>query len=172
MIAGSGLAFISPLMLLVHNNQAQIRKIRKQSRAGSYHNLSFPLSGPLILIPPFACGKAGMHDTDTGSKTPVKPHNRLIGQRNFRNQNNDLPSLLQHMGNHFHVNLCFPASSNAINQGRNSVPSVIAAAEILCNLPLLFIKKNFGLPDLYINHGTDHLPVSGFYLSLYRKHCF
>ena len=55
-----------------------------------------------------------------------------------------------HIFNQSHVNFRFSASRNAVNQGRTPVPPVIAATEILCNLPLLSIKKNFGLLDLYI----------------------
>ena len=113
-----------------------------------------------------------MHHTDAGSKAPVKPHNRLIGQRNFRNQNNDLSALFQNMGNHFHIYLCLSASGDTVNQRRGSLPPVITAAKILCNPPLLLIKNDFCLSGLRINHGADHLPVSGFYLAFYRKHGF
>ena len=47
---------------------------------------------------------------------PVKPHQRLIGQRDFRNQHDCLPSSFYNLLNDGDIYFRFAAACNAMNQ--------------------------------------------------------
>ena len=103
-------------MLLIDHDQSQVRKWREQCGPRSDHHIHFSCFHPLHLIIAFSLRHAGMKDRNPVSKSSIKPHDRLIGQRDLRNQHNSLFSLFQDPADHFHINFCLAASGDAIYQ--------------------------------------------------------
>ena len=118
MVSWQGLAFVSPFMLLIYNNQPQARKRRKQRRPWADHNVDLPVLRPQELIVALPFRKPGVHDGHPLPKPARKARDRLVSQGNFRNQHNRLPARLNGMGNQLHVNLRLSAARNAMQQAR------------------------------------------------------
>ena len=105
-------------MFLVNNDQPQIAKGGKKSGTGAYHDLEFPLSCPFELVISLTLGKPGIDNRNLIPKSPVKSSYSLIGKSNFRNQHNSLFSLMDHLIDQFHINLCLSASCDSIKKYR------------------------------------------------------
>ena len=134
-------ALVTALMLLVHNNQPQFIKRRKQCRARPYHNLYFAPFCPQELVVTLPCGQSGVHNGYSGPKPPVKTVHCLEGQCNLRYQYNCLLPLFYHMLNQIHINLGFPASRHTMDQVILPYPSVIFPADCIYNCLLLPIEN-------------------------------
>ena len=116
MVFRHGFILIAALMLLIHNDGANPWKRRKKCRPGSYDDIDFSASCPLKLITLLTLGKSGIHHGYPVTEMPVKPHQRLIGQRDFRNQHDCLPSSFYNLLNDGNIYFRFAAACNAMNQ--------------------------------------------------------
>ena len=90
MVAGRDFALICALMLLIHNNQTKTAKRSKKRGSRANHNRNFPVSGPLKLLIPLPGRQSGVNKGNLAAKPAAEAHNGLVGQGNFRNQQNDL----------------------------------------------------------------------------------
>ena len=134
-------------MFFINNNQSKIRKRRKQSRTGTYHDRDLSLFCLFKLVVFFSCRKSGMQKRYTTSKAFGKPFHGLIRQCNFRNQYNHLFSLFQNLLNQFHINFCFSAACHSMKQNRswNGCFPLFTHSQ---KYPFLFRIQDLFLPSL------------------------
>ena len=133
-------------MFLVDQNQSQIGKWGKQRRPRSDHHGNLAPRRPFPLIIAFSRRETGIQKRDLIAKSPVKPHHRLICQRNFRDQQNHLLSIPQDTRHQLHVDFCLSTSRNAVNQIRFTFPRLIILTKTVNRRLLLFIEAH-GLSD-------------------------
>ncbi len=150
-IARGRFALVSVFMLLVDDDQPQIRKRGEQRRARADHDPHLAALRPFELIAALSRREPGIDHRHLIAKTPVETQHRLIGQRDLRDQHDDLAALGQHMADHLHVDLGLAAARHAVDQGRAAVAGVVAGNEVVGNGPLFRIQRDRGPPP----------PVSG-----------
>ena len=71
---------------------------------------TWPLRARIIWSYRSSRGKPGIHDGYPVPEPPVKPHHRLIGQGDLRDQDDRLLPHIYHRPDHLHVDFCLPAS--------------------------------------------------------------
>ena len=124
MIPGRQLALVSPLVLLVDDDEPKPLKGRKKSRPGADHNVDISPGGPGQLVVPLSRRKPGIDDGDPVPEPAVEPHDRLIRQGDLRDQNDGLAALIQHMGDQLHVHLCLSAACDPVKEPRPGLPRI------------------------------------------------
>ena len=132
-------------MFLIHNDQTQSGKRCKQRRSGAHHHLNSALFRHLELIVSLPLGHAGIQNGDPITEASVKTSHRLIRQCYFRNQNNCLFPLLQHLIDQFHIDLRLSASGHSIQQYRTGLFLLPLPRRGICSLSLL-IGKSTSVP--------------------------
>ena len=125
-------------MLLINNDQPQPFKGGKQGRTGPDHNIYIPGSCPFILVIALPWGHSGVKQGNPVPETFIKSHDRLPGKGNFRDQKDYLLFFLHHMADQLHINLCFSAACDPMEQICGADPSVILPADAVCG-SLLFL---------------------------------
>ena len=111
---GAGLGFICVFLLLVDNNKTKSGKRCENGRSGPHSNGNLSGADLFPLIHPLAEGQTAVHDGDLIAEISCKILDGLRGQRDLRNQNDGLLSLLHRFGDQLEIDLCFSASGNAV----------------------------------------------------------
>ena len=106
-------------MLLIHNDDFQVRQRSKQRRARADHQLNPapPDLAPLVVAD--ALGDAAVHHGDfVRVKPPGDPGNQLRREGNFRDQINGRASRLQRLLDGAKIHFRFAAARHAVQQDR------------------------------------------------------
>ncbi len=144
MIFGHGLALIAVFMLFIDNDDAQIRKRRKKSGTGPYHDVQLSPLRAFRLVVFFPHGQGGIDNGDPVPESFIETKQRLIRQCNFRNQHNSLLSHRNHLFNNSQIDFRFTASGYPVNQtGSRSARPVILYN--IFNNETLLLAQLFGL---------------------------
>ena len=112
---------VGSVVLFVNDNKAEMLHRGENRRAGSNGNLCFTARQTTPFVETFPAGKAAVQHAEPGRKTGRKALHELVGQRNFRHQDERRFALAEHAGNRAHVNLGLAAAGNAVQQNRRSV---------------------------------------------------
>ena len=116
MIFGHAFALISRFMFLVHDDQPQIGTGGKKGGPRADHHIQLSPPGTFKLVVLLARGKRRIHHGNTVAEKLVKPHQRLKGERNFRNQQNHRFPSFYHFPCQAKIDLCLSAAGNSMNQ--------------------------------------------------------
>ena len=130
-------------MLFINDDQSQIGKWRKQSRAWADHYVNLSCLHPFHLVKPLSLGHPGIQDGHPVAKLPIEPHDRLIRKGDLRDQDDGLPAFLQHSVNHLHIDFCLAASGNPIYKIVFPLSLSIVIPEYADGMPLLIRKPDF-----------------------------
>ena len=115
-VLGRIFAFVTALLLLIHNDKPDVGERGKKRRTGTYHHIDFPAFCPLALVVFFALGQSGIEYGHPVAEAGVKPEKCLVGEGNFRYQHNRLFSPCHHTLNQIHIHFRFTASGNPVQQ--------------------------------------------------------
>ena len=140
MIFRSTFTFIAVLLLLIHNDQSQIRKRCKKCGSWSDDHIDFSSFGPFALIIFFPGGQCGIHHADPVSESLIESEQCLIRQGNLRDQHNSLPSPCDHLFDQLHIYFRLATAGNAVDQIGLS-PSGIKIRKHFRNDGLLFLTQ-------------------------------
>ena len=115
-VAGSQLALVGALLLLIHDDQPQALKGGEKGGPGADHHLDLPLPRPLKLIVALPLGEPGIDDGHPVPEPPVKAHHRLVGEGDLRDQHDHLSPIPEHLVHHLHIHFRFSAAGDAVEQ--------------------------------------------------------
>ncbi len=124
-------------MLFINNNEPKIRVREKERRTGADNHLRRPVChrAPYTLALP--CGKIGVPLRRAAPETTFKSFEKLPGECNFRQKNERLASLRQHLCHSFKIDLGLARPCHTIKQVC-SVPALDhPCADLLCSQRLL-----------------------------------
>ena len=108
--------FVSRVMFFIDDNQSQFLEGQKKRRPRARHNPHRALGNlPPDALPGAGC-KVGMPFGRLCPKTIVEPVEKLLCQRDLRQENQHLLALLDRLGNGFEINLGLARSGHAIEQ--------------------------------------------------------
>ncbi len=85
-IAGHGLLLVTGVVLLVHDNQAQVFDRSKDGRASADHDAGFAFANAVPLLAALFGGESGVEQGDFGSEGVVQLGGHGGGEADFRNQ--------------------------------------------------------------------------------------
>ena len=110
------------LMLLIHNNKAEIRERQEQRGACAHDDRRRPLRHRAPREPPDPRRQVGVPDGGRGVKPPGATVQPLRAQGNFRQQHQRLPPLRHARGDGLQINLGLAGAGHAVQQ-RDAEPS-------------------------------------------------
>ena len=108
--------FVSRIMFFIDNDQPQFLEGQKERRPRPCHNPHRALGNLPPDALPGAGGKVGMPFGRLCPETIMEPVEKLLCQRDFRQENQHLLALLDRLGNGFEINLGLARSGHAIEQ--------------------------------------------------------
>ena len=125
------LLFVGALVLLVDDDEAEVRERQKQRRARADDDARLSACRRRPGSFTLALGQPGMPFGRPGAETRGKPVEKLRGQRDFRQQHESLAPLPQDFGDGLEINLRLARSRHAFEQGRRERAISDALSEIV-----------------------------------------
>ena len=116
MVAGSPFRLIGTLLLLIHDNQAQIFQRRKYRRASPQYHCGLTLPDTLPLVVPFCHAKAAVQQRHLVSEISGEARHHLRCQGDLRYQDHDRLTPLQQLLSQTDIDQCFTAAGDALQQ--------------------------------------------------------
>ena len=102
------------LLLLVHDDQPDIRAGGEHSRAGPHHDAGLSPPDAFPLVHPFPHGKPAVEHGDAAAVTADEEALRLGGQRDFRDHDQHLTAVRDHPVDQIHIHLRFAGAGHAV----------------------------------------------------------
>src|SRR5690606_41104920 len=87
-------------------------------------------------------GNVGMPLRRFRAKAILKSLQESLGQRNFRQQDQHLPALLQSRGNRLEINLGLARAGDAVEQGDRKSPGLHCGSQATCGFGLIGRKRS------------------------------
>ena len=116
MVFGSTLTFVTVLLFLIHDDQAQIGERGKKCGSRTYDHIDLACFCTLALIIFFSGRQCGIHDTDPVTESLIEPKQCLVGQSDLRDQHDRLASSFYHFADELHIHFRFAAAGDAMDQ--------------------------------------------------------
>lgn len=116
MVAETLLVFIGGIVLLIDDNHAKAVERGEESTSRPHGDRCFARSQSRPLLKSFAGSKSAMEHRQSVSKPRSQAGHDLVGERNFRNQNQGLTADLQGRRHGPEVDLSFAAARYAVEQ--------------------------------------------------------
>ena len=139
MVAGSPFRLIGTLLLLIHDNQAQIFQRRKYRRASPQYHCGLTLPDTLPLVVPFCHAKAAVQQRYLVSEISGEARHYLGCQGDLRYQDHDRLTLLQQLLSQTDIDQCFTAAGDALQQCHTAFSGQRTLQDRLICLLLLII---------------------------------
>ena len=128
-IPRGGFRFIGVLLLLVHDNQAEVVAGGEHGRAGADHHAGFPPLDPLPLVHSLPDGQRAVKHRHAPPVFFQKQAHHLGRQADFRHQNQYLAAVLQHLVDEIHIHLGFATAGDAVQQRAGRLTLAVPAEQ-------------------------------------------
>ena len=112
-------------MLLIHDDDSQLLKGRKDCRTRPHQDIHLAFGAAEVLLIALSQTHAGMHHRHLAPETGGNPQHSLIGQGNLRDQQDHLPPPLQHLLYDSQVDLRFAGARNTEQEVAKRLLSLI-----------------------------------------------
>jgi hypothetical protein len=106
--------FVGPLVFFVYDDEAKIGNWRKQGAPRADYHVVVAVANLPPLVEFLSVGEAAVGDRYSARETGVDPLHSLRCQDNLRNKENDLPTLLHHLGNGSKIDFRLSAARHAM----------------------------------------------------------
>jgi len=140
-IARDGVLFVAGLVLLVHNDEAQVGQRREDGRAGADDDVALAGAYLLPLHVALAGGEARVHHGDA-LKAHAEALHRLGGQCDFGQQNNRRTALLQDPADGADVELGLAAVGDAVQERHAEAARLDLPADVVEGLSLVGVQDD------------------------------
>ncbi len=107
---------VAAVVLLVEDDEADVRQRREQRRTRADHHLNQPFAGAPPGVVAFAFAQAAVDDGDLFGESSSDTANGLRGQRDFRHAEDGLPSLCQRQFDGAEVEFGLAAAGDAVKE--------------------------------------------------------
>ena len=127
MVSGAVLLFIRGIVLLVHDDEAQILNRGKHGRAGAYGNAGLAAVNGVPFIESLAvahCAVENGHVAFAAGKAALESRHCLRGERYFRHQDEDSLTLDQRMARSLQIHLCLAGTSHPLQEEWACAPGI------------------------------------------------
>ena len=131
-------------MLFVHDDEAEALHRGEDRRAGSDGDSRFAARQAAPFVEAFAAGQAAVQHGKPGGKTGREALHELLGEGDFRHQNERRLALAQHGDNGAHENLGLAAAGNAVQQDRRAVRRRQLGLDLRQRVPLGVVQTGNG----------------------------
>ena len=151
------------LLLLIHDDKAQIFHRRENRRAGPHHHIHLSPADAFVFIQPLTEGKGAVNDRHPAAEGRQKPADGLRGQRDFRDKDNAPPALGQHPVGQGEVNGGFSAAGHPVQKPGPAAFPVALPQRFHCGG--LFLGQGGGRlhgDGLFLQRGAQHFLFVGF----------
>src|SRR6266700_688530 len=125
--------FIGRLVLLVHNDNAKICDLGKESRTRTDDDIDLASTNALPFIIALTNAQLAMNDRHASGETTRHALYSLGGQGNFRHQHNTAFALSDQRSEGLQIDLCLAATGHAMQQDRLGYLALLAAPTGLKN---------------------------------------
>ncbi len=105
------------LVLLVQDDQAQVRRWGEDRAAGPDHHRRPARGDPLPVPMPLGVAQMAVQDRHL-AETQTKPLDRLRREADLRHQDNRLPPVADHFGDRLNIDLGLAAAGHAVDEDR------------------------------------------------------
>jgi len=120
MIHGRAILLVAGIVLLIEDDQPQIRHGAQDRRACAHHQPQLTGTNPPPLIIPLTTGEAAMHDGDRVRMSGSKAADDLRRQRDLWHQDDGAKALSQHLLRCTQVELGLATAGDALQQERRA----------------------------------------------------
>ena len=139
MVAGGGIGFIGPFLLLVDDNQTDILQRGEHRAAGAQRHPSLAAFHSFVFVVPLPCRQPAVEYGHLVWKIPAEAAEQLRRQRDFRRQHNGAAARFQRRLRQADIDLGFAAARHPLEQSRGRR---LHRQNALISLPLLFFQKD------------------------------
>ena len=136
------------LVRFIHHDQAQIGIGQEQGGAGTHHHLCLTAGNCPPGSPPFRAFERGMPQHRGGTETPLKALEESLGQRDFGQKNQNLPSHFQSSRDGLEIGFGLARPGHAIKQ---------EGLELPCPDSLRQPRRDFGLLRIQCRRGKGRV---------------
>ena len=138
-VAGRRLRLIGALLLLIHDDEADVPQRREHRRPGSQHDVRLATADALKLVIPLGQAQAAVQQRHLVPKIRGKARHHLRRQRDLRHQDHHGPAAVQQLLRQPDIDQRFAAAGHTLQQRDARFPGQRLLQNVLIDLLLLVV---------------------------------